>query len=46
LEGVGMRIRSDGYKDYGEMHLNKGLGCVKVEWATGNSYWREFKDGK
>jgi hypothetical protein len=26
-EGVGIRIRTDGYKDYGEWHLNKRHGC-------------------
>jgi hypothetical protein len=40
-----MRIRSDGYKDYSEWHLNKPHGCFKAEHASGNSYWGEFKDG-
>ena len=26
-EGVGMRISTDGEKDYGEWHLNKQRGC-------------------
>jgi hypothetical protein len=42
-EGVGMRIRSDGYKDYGEWHLNNIHGCGKVDDIYG-SYWGEFKD--
>jgi hypothetical protein len=41
-----MRIKTDGYKDYGEWHLNNHNGCVKVEWADGSSYWGEFKDCK
>jgi MORN repeat len=45
-EGVGMRIWSDGYKEYAEWHLNKPQGCIKMELANGNSYWGEFKDGK
>ena len=45
-EGVGMRISTNGYKDYGEWHLNKRSGCGKVERANGNSYWGEYKDGK
>ena len=45
-EGVGMRIWADGDKEYGEWHLNKLHGCGKVEFASGVSYWGEFKDGK
>jgi hypothetical protein len=45
-EGVGIRIFTNGYKDYGEWHLNKPHGCVKVEGASGKSYWGGFKDGK
>jgi hypothetical protein len=45
-EGVGMRIWSDGDKDYGEWHLNNRHGCGKVEKASGDSYWGGFKDGK
>jgi hypothetical protein len=45
-EGVGMRVHKDGYKDYGEWRLNKLHGCVKVEFADGESYWGEYKDGK
>ena len=41
-----MRIFTDGYKDYGEWHLNKRHGCGKVEWADGKSYWGDFKDDK
>jgi hypothetical protein len=44
-EGVGMWIQISGYKDYGERHLNNRHGCTKVEYASGNSYWGEFKDG-
>jgi hypothetical protein len=46
FEGAGMRIHISGYKDYGEFHLNNSHGCVKVEYASGNSWWGEFKDGK
>ena len=45
-EGVGIRVKTDGYKDYGEWHLNNLHGCGKVESASGNSWWGEFKDGK
>ncbi len=45
-EGVGIRIRTDGYKDYGEWHLNNQHGCVKVEFADGDSWWGEYKDNK
>jgi hypothetical protein len=45
-EGVGIRIRTDGYKDYGEWHLNKHNGCGKAEGASDNSWWGELKDGK
>jgi hypothetical protein len=44
-EGVGIRIWSDGEKDYGEWHLNSIHGCVKVEDASGDSWWGEYKDG-
>jgi hypothetical protein len=44
-EGVGIRIFTEGYKDYGEWHLNNRHGCAKVEDASGNSYWGEYKDG-
>jgi hypothetical protein len=44
-EGVAMRIKSDGYKDYGEWHLNNINGCTKVEFANGDSWWGEFKNG-
>jgi hypothetical protein len=40
-----MRIWLDGDKDYGEWHLNKLHGCMKVELADGDSWWGEFKDG-
>ena len=40
-----MRIKSDGYKDYSEWHLNKLHGCAKVEFPNGNSCWGRFKDG-
>jgi hypothetical protein len=45
-EGVGMIISSDGSKIYGEWHLNNLHGCRKMETENGNSYWKEFKDGK
>jgi hypothetical protein len=45
-EGVGIRIRSDGYKDYGEWHLNNQHGCMKMEWANGGTHLGEFKDDK
>ena len=44
-EGLGIRIWSNGDKDYSEWHLNNIHGCGKLEWANGNSYWGEFKDG-
>jgi hypothetical protein len=40
-----MRTHISDYKDYGEWHLNNIHGCMKVEFADGNSYWGEFKDG-
>jgi hypothetical protein len=43
-EGVGMRIFTNGYKDYGEYHLNKRHGCGKEEWTNGDSWWGEYKD--
>jgi hypothetical protein len=45
-KGVGIRIFTNGYKDYGEWHLNNRHGCGKVEKASGDSYWGGFKDGK
>jgi hypothetical protein len=45
-EGVGIRIWSNGDKDYGEWHLNNRHGCYKAELSNGNSYWGEYKDGK
>jgi hypothetical protein len=44
-EGVGMRIWTDGERDYGEWHLNKRHGCQKVEWADGGTHWGELKEG-
>jgi serine/threonine protein kinase len=41
-EGVGIRVWSDGDKDYSEWHLNNIHGCNKVEFASGNSYWGGF----
>jgi hypothetical protein len=29
-EGVGIRIKTNGYKEYAEWHLNKQHGCQKV----------------
>ncbi len=45
-EGVGIRINTDGYKDYGEWHLNNRHGCGKAEGADGASWWGEVKDNK
>ena len=44
-EGVGMRIWTDGDKDYGEWHLNKHHGCRIVEFASGETLWGELKEG-
>jgi hypothetical protein len=44
-EGVGMRIRTNGDKDYGEWHLNKPHGCKKVEDADGGTLWGEIMEG-
>jgi hypothetical protein len=44
-EGVGIKTTPSGLKEYGEWHLNKCNGCAKVEFASGNSYWGENKDG-
>ena len=41
-----MWMKSDGVKSHGENDLNKLHGCAKVEWADGDSYWGELKDGK
>jgi hypothetical protein len=38
-EGVGMRERKGGFKDYGEWHMNKRNGCVLVKFAEGEKYW-------
>lgn len=32
-EGVGMRIQTNGNKDYAQWHLNNMCGSGKVEWA-------------
>jgi hypothetical protein len=45
IEGVGMRIWTNGEKDYGELHLNKHHGCQKVEYASGNTKWGELMEG-
>ena len=45
-EGVGIRIWSNGEKDYAQWHLDNRHGVGKVEYASGNSHWGEFKDGK
>ncbi len=45
-EGVAIRIWSDGYKDYAQWHLNNRHGVAKVEYASGRSYWGEYKYGK
>ena len=44
-EGVGIRIFTDGNKDYGEWHLNKLHGCIKGEDANGNTQWGETMGG-
>ncbi len=43
-EGVGIRIFTDGFKDYAEWHLNNIHGVVKVELPDGSSWWGEYKD--
>ena len=45
MEGVGIIIRTDRYKYYGEWHLNKPHGCIKGEWADGNTRWGELFEG-
>jgi hypothetical protein len=45
-EGVGIKIFTDGQKNIAEYHLDKLHGCVKVEYASGDTYWGEFKDHK
>jgi hypothetical protein len=45
VEGVGIIILTDGYKDYGEWHLNNPHGCIKVELASGNTKWGELVGG-
>ncbi len=44
-EGVGIRIWSNGEKDYAQLHLNNMHGVGKVEWPDGDSWWGEYKDG-
>ena len=45
-EGVGIRIWSNGDKDYAQWHLNNRHGVGKGETASGKSYWGEYKDNK
>jgi hypothetical protein len=45
-EGVGITTTPSGLKDIAEYHLNNTHGCVKLEWASGDSYWGEYKDDK
>jgi hypothetical protein len=45
-EGVGIRIHTNGHKDYAQWHLNNRHGVGKVEGPDGDSYWGEFKDNK
>ena len=45
IEGVGILINTDSYKEYAEWHLNNRHGVAKVEYADGDSDWGEYKDG-
>ena len=36
----------DGYKARGERHQNKLHGTAKLTFASGNTYWGEYKDHK
>jgi hypothetical protein len=42
---VGITTTPSGMKEKAEYHLNKLHGCGKVEYASGDRYWGEFKDG-
>jgi|LauGreDrversion4_2_1035121.scaffolds.fasta_scaffold256736_2 hypothetical protein len=44
-EGVGMRIKTDGYKDYGQWHLDKRQGLGMAEFPNGNIWCGELKNG-
>ncbi len=44
-EGVGITTFNDGKKFSGEYKRGIRNGVVKAEYATGNFYWGQFKDG-
>ena len=44
-EGVGIMIFNDGEKHSGEYKRVKLNGVVKVEYANGDIYWGQWKDG-
>ena len=43
-EGVGVTITPSGQQDRGEYHQGKLHGTAKVTFASGNTYWGEYKD--
>ncbi len=45
-EGPGLTTTPSGQKDIAEYHLDKLHGCAKLEDASGDSYWGEYKGGK
>jgi hypothetical protein len=44
-EGVGITTFNHGEKHSGEYKRGKRNGVVKAEYASGNIYWGQFKDG-
>ncbi len=45
IEGVGITTFNDGEKRSGEYKRGKRNGVVKAEFADGNIYWGQCKDG-
>ncbi len=46
FQGVGIRVAANSHKERAEWHQNKLHGTVKVTFASGNTYWGEYKDDK
>ena len=44
-EGVGIIVWKNSNKNYGEWHLNKPHGCIKMEDADGGTLWGQLMEG-